>query len=78
MVISIMCIVMTRTGSNYDFLFEYVLEFLQSAKWTGPINTFVDENCIVFDAEEDHKLSFTQVHNVCAKLLSLFEPLLCA
>ncbi len=30
-----------------------------------PIMMFLDENCIIFDQEEENKLEYTEIHNVC-------------
>ena len=28
---------------------------------------FLDENCIIFDSEEENKLEYTSIHMVCFK-----------
>lgn len=28
--------------------------------------SFLDENCLVFDNEDENKLEYTAIHNVCA------------
>jgi hypothetical protein len=30
--------------------------------------SFLDENCLVFDNEEENKLEYTQIHNVLSTL----------
>eukprot|EP00466_Bigelowiella_natans_P019285 jgi/Bigna1/127934/aug1.5_g2642 len=40
---------------------------------TSKIKNFIDENCIVFDEEEENKLAFTEVHN---KFCALVEATL--
>lgn len=32
--------------------------------WKIPIYDFLDENCIVFDDEEENKFSYTDIHKV--------------
>lgn len=33
--------------------------------------SFLDENCLVFDTEEENKLEYTQIHNVSEPAPSL-------
>jgi len=40
-----------------------VVEYLQSPIWKNPIMDFIDENCIVFEDEEENRLEYTDVHN---------------
>mgnify|MGYP005993149321 CR=1 FL=1 len=50
--------------SASEWVFEYVHGVFQAPTWEGPIGTFIDDNCIVFDDEEENKLSHTEVHQV--------------
>lgn len=34
--------------------------------------SFLDENCLVFDNEEENKLEYTQIHNVLSLLTYSF------
>jgi hypothetical protein len=43
---------------------DSVTEFLKSPVWKNPIIDFIDDNCLVFDEEEENKLEYTEVHNV--------------
>lgn len=47
--------------------------WLASPLWMVPIRTFVDNNCVIFDQEEEHKLEYTIVH---MKFKELVETLL--
>lgn len=53
---------MATDGKN-QWLFDYVFEMLHSPAWEYPIASFMDENCLVFDAEEENKLVYTELHN---------------
>ncbi len=47
-----------------DWVFDSVMGYLQSPQWTTPVLTFIDENCVVFDNEEENKLIYTEIHQV--------------
>lgn len=47
---------------NNDWIGDSLVGFLECPLWTEPIATFIDNNCIVFDAEEEHKLEYTMIH----------------
>jgi len=36
---------------------------LKSQAFKSPLISFIDENCLVFDNEEENKLEYTNVHN---------------
>lgn len=50
--------------AEYDWLFDYVQSVFQAPTWELPIGSFIDENCIVFDNEDENKLAYTEVHQV--------------
>jgi hypothetical protein len=50
--------------SATDWIFDYIVAFLKSPPWTTPLCDFLDENCIVFDADAENKLEYTHVHKV--------------
>jgi hypothetical protein len=58
--------------SATEWVFEYVHGVFQAPTWEGPIGGFIDENCIVFDDEEENKLSHTEVHQV-SKLIGFVK-----
>lgn len=35
--------------------------------------SFLDDNCLVFDTEEENKLEYTQIHNVCKVIHQLIS-----
>lgn len=39
------------------------MSFLRSPEYTTPVMNFIDDNCIVFDSDEESKLEFTAIHN---------------
>lgn len=51
-------------GAENDWFFDMIIGFLRSPRWKTPVMSFLDENCIVFDNEDENKLEFTSVHNV--------------
>lgn len=56
---------MTRELLLQDWFFDIIINFLRSPRWKTPIMSFLDDNCLVFDNEEENKLEYTQIHNVC-------------
>jgi hypothetical protein len=55
------------------WLFDYIVAFLKSPPWTVPLNSFIDENCIIFDNEDENKFIHTDCHE---RFKSLIEDLL--
>ncbi len=49
-------------NEEYDWMFDYVLQFLESDKFDCSIMDFVDEKCFVFEDEEENKLIYTEIH----------------
>jgi hypothetical protein len=35
---------------------------MQSPRWKMPILSFIEENCIIFDNEDENKLEYTTIH----------------
>ena len=52
-----------RQAPNDDWVFDSVVGFLVSPKWTVPIEDFCDVHCLIFDTEEENKFAYTDVHN---------------
>jgi len=46
-----------------------IIGFLRSPRWKTPVMSFLDENCIVFDNEDENKLEFTTIHKEFSKLV---------
>ena len=49
-------------GDEYEWIFDYALQFLESDKFDALVMDFVDERCFLFDDEEENKLEYTQIH----------------
>lgn len=52
-----------------EWLSDYVLSFLKSPTWSAPIAQFVDEQCIIFEDQEENKLEYTECHNEYKELI---------
>ena len=51
------------------WLFDSVTQFLKGANWAVPVWDFIDDNCIVFDSEEENKLEgLNEVDALAAQL----------
>jgi len=42
-------------GTDYDWALDYINEFIKSPIWSHQVQSFVDENCLVFDNEEESR-----------------------
>jgi len=54
---------------DLEWLSDYVLSFLKSPSWVAPIAQFVDEQCILFEDQEENKLEYTACHNEFRELI---------
>eukprot|EP00397_Hematodinium_sp_SG-2012_P050597 GEMP01058884.1.p1 GENE.GEMP01058884.1~~GEMP01058884.1.p1 ORF type:complete len:401 (-),score=116.79 GEMP01058884.1:256-1458(-) len=54
---------------DHDWLEDFFIQFLKSPKWVNPINEFLDNNCVVFDNEEENKLAYTDCHQKFKELV---------
>jgi len=43
----------SKSLTEYDWALDYINEFIDSPVWRDPVQSFIDENCIVFDGEEE-------------------------
>lgn len=49
-------------NEEYDWIFDFVLQFLESDKFDAAVMDFVDEKCFVFEEEDENKLIYTDIH----------------
>lgn len=45
-----------------DWVFDFALQFLESDKFDAAVMDFVDEKCDVFDAEDENKFIYSDIH----------------
>ncbi|KAK3281269.1 hypothetical protein CYMTET_10938 [Cymbomonas tetramitiformis] len=50
-------------GDDMEWLHEAIIRFLQGPCYSTPLMGFIDENCAIFDGEEENKLEYTDVHH---------------
>ena len=56
------------------WLFDAVTGFLRGPEWAVPVWNFIDDNCIVFDSEEENKLAHIDIFNAFREMVeSLLE-----
>lgn len=60
------------SGEEMEWLFDFVMAIFRSPSWEVPIMTFIDENCVVFDNEEESKVSHSEVHEVRACVQTVY------
>ena len=47
------------------WLYEYVVQYIQSPVFRDPIKEFIDQNCINFESKEsENSFEQTEIHNV--------------
>ncbi len=44
---------------EYDWLFDFALQFLESEKFDASVMNFIDEKCEFFDNEEENKFIYS-------------------
>lgn len=61
-------------NEEYDWIFDYTLQFLESDKFDASLMNFVDEKCLVFEDTEENKLIYTDIHReFCEHLEALIS-----
>eukprot|EP00058_Branchiostoma_floridae_P027944 XP_002613435.1 hypothetical protein BRAFLDRAFT_84560 [Branchiostoma floridae] len=50
-------------ATSENWVLDSVVQFLRSPTWTVPVMNFIEENCLVFDNNEENKLEYTEAHN---------------
>jgi len=60
-------------GTEYDWALDYISEFIKSPLWHHQVLSFVDENCLVFDKEEESRHCH---HDIWKQFNSMVEDLL--
>jgi len=59
-------------SEEYDWIFDFVLQFLESEKFDASVMDFVDEKCFVFVDEEENKFIYSEIHEeFCEHIESL-------
>jgi len=53
---------MAEDRNEYDWIFDYTMQYLESDNFDSIVMDFVDENCIVFENNEENKFSHTDIH----------------
>jgi len=60
-------------GTEYDWALDYISEFIKSPLWKHQVLSFVDENCLVFDKEEESRHCH---HDIWKQFNTMVENLL--
>ncbi|CAM9348904.1 unnamed protein product [Scytosiphon promiscuus] len=56
-------------ATDSEWLFDFLLSVFKSPAWDLAVMGFIDENCAVFDKEEENKLSYTTLHHQFKELV---------
>eukprot|EP00614_Pseudopedinella_elastica_P022357 CAMPEP_0172630302 /NCGR_PEP_ID=MMETSP1068-20121228/173025_1 /TAXON_ID=35684 /ORGANISM="Pseudopedinella elastica, Strain CCMP716" /LENGTH=187 /DNA_ID=CAMNT_0013441107 /DNA_START=40 /DNA_END=600 /DNA_ORIENTATION=+ len=59
----------TDKTTDVDFLFDYIDSVMKSPAWDSEVMGFIDENCMVFDNEEENKFEYTVIHEKFAEVV---------
>jgi hypothetical protein len=49
-------------GDEKEWMIDSFVQYLTSPIWKCHIENFIDQNCLIFDTEEENKFSYTDVH----------------
>ena len=60
---------MAIDSEEAGFYLDVVQNILQSPEWTIPIANFIDENCSIFDNEEENKFPYSEKHEAFKDLV---------
>lgn len=50
-------------SEEHDWIFDFVLQFLGSDRFDASVMDFVDENCHIFENDEENKFIYTDIYN---------------
>jgi hypothetical protein len=53
---------MSKRNEDYDWIFDFALQFLESDKFDAAVMDFVDEKCDAFTDDDENKLVYTVIH----------------
>ncbi|XP_041346643.1 cilia- and flagella-associated protein 36-like, partial [Gigantopelta aegis] len=65
----------TEWRADVEWMMDSLVQFLMSPVWSFHVNNFVDQNCLIFDTEEENNFH-TQMLIDNTKTIKLFQPLL--
>jgi hypothetical protein len=60
---------MSATAEESERISNLVVSIFRSPTWILPVAKFVDENCCIFENQEENKLEYTTVHNSFKQLV---------
>ena len=61
-------------NEEFDWIFDFVLQFLESDKFDAAIMNFLDDHCDVFDDEEENKFIYSSIHKeFCEQIENLIS-----
>ncbi|CAN0461602.1 unnamed protein product, partial [Phaeothamnion confervicola] len=66
---------MAEGKGDQEWLFDMLWACFKSPQWDAPVQSFIDEFCVVFASEEENSFSHTEVHN---QFREMIEGLLAA
>ena len=56
-------------AEDETWLFDSVMGFLKSPGWALPVMSFIDDNCVVFDDEDENKLVYMEIYNAFREMV---------
>ena len=65
---------MASPDADETWLLDSITGFLRGPAWALPVMSFIDENCIIFDGDAEHKFAYTAIYEAFKELVdSLLE-----
>ena len=56
-------------SDDNDWIFEHVSAIFKSPAWEADVFGFIDENCLIFTAEEENRFEYTTLHDDFTSLI---------
>lgn len=53
---------MAGRNEEFDWIFDFALQFLESDKFDAAVMDFVDEKCYLFEDDDENKLIYSDIH----------------
>mmetsp|Transcript_39653 Transcript_39653/g.48117 ORF Transcript_39653/g.48117 Transcript_39653/m.48117 type:complete len:434 (-) Transcript_39653:366-1667(-) len=54
---------------DIEWLYEAIIRFLQGPMYSTPLMGFIDQQCAIFDGEEENRLEYTETHEKFKQLV---------
>lgn len=60
---------MSTDAEENEWIADFLVMYLRSPPWTVPLNSFIDQHCISFDADDENKFVYSDIHRDFVKMI---------